>query len=390
MRRIWTSTSNKMIEKFSRELEAHEIPHSVDSEKDMDWGSDSYGTVFFSLWAHDDTDVDRARALLTQVSGAPEDSPYVLPNASVNSPLKQFLQLKFPFSFSRKSLRRDRSPWMTILIVFLCVLLYGVDQGTMNEVPELKPPYSPSFTSSPVRQALLFDYPLANILEDTLLASYGPDSLNPTAKLNPNGVALRDEFLKTPYWGGVYTEVVKRLSKRDLIPTPSLSLSLIGERIRDGQVWRAITPCFVHANIFHLVFNLTWIIALGSQIDRRLSAWRYLLLIACIAIISNTAQYLMTGPNFAGISGVVCGMIGFIAARQRTAPWESYQLSPLMYSLLLFFIWFLVAMSGVSFFLESYLRAHFVIDFANTAHLTGLAAGLALGKTRWFAMRRTI
>jgi GlpG protein len=98
----------------------------------------------------------------------------------------------------------------------------------------------------------------------------------------------------------------------------------------------------------------------------------------------------MTGPNFLGISGVVCGMIGFIAARQQTAPWEGYHFSQLMYSILLFIIWTLVAMSIGSFFLESYLRIEFPISFANTAHLMGLSLGLVFGQTRWFSMTRTI
>ena len=83
---------------------------------------------------------------------------------------------------------------------------------------------------------LLFDYPMAAILENRLLNEYGPSSLDLTSKLNAEGTALRNLFLQTPYWGGLYTETVVRLSKKDVIPTPSLSLSLFGERIREGQL----------------------------------------------------------------------------------------------------------------------------------------------------------
>jgi GlpG protein len=131
-----------------------------------------------------------------------------------------------------------------------------------------------------------------------------------------------------------------------------------------------------------------WIISLGSQIERKISPFRYLILIAIIAAVSNTAQYLMTGPHFEGISGVICGMIGFMAARQRISPWESYQFSHLLYSSLLFFIWAFAVIGGISFFLESYLYVHFPISFANTAHITGLATGMILGRMRWFQMTR--
>jgi GlpG protein len=342
--------------------------------------------VFFSIWAHDDADVERAKALLTQISGFTEEVPLIIPNASTNSPLKQFLRQKFHLSFDRKPLQNLRSRFVTIFIILICCLLFGFEYGKKS--PALAPPYSTLYASSPIRQLLLFDYPRAAILENRLLDTYGPESLDLTSKLNAEGTSIRDLFLKTPYWGGLYTQSVVRLSKRDEIPTPSLSPSLLCERIREGELWRMVTPCLLHADILHLVFNMLWIVALGSQIERKISFSRYLLLIAIIAVGSNTAQYLMTGAHFLGISGIICGMAGFIAARQRTSPWESYNLSPLMYSSLLFFIWALVALGVAAFFLESYLHVYFPISFANTAHLTGLAIGLVLGRTRWFRVTR--
>jgi GlpG protein len=384
MRRIWTSTDRTVIDHFCQELAQHEISHSVDAEKDLDWSSDSYGSVFFSIWAHNDTDIDRAKALLARVSGITEDSPLIIPNASANSPLKLFLHQKFHMPFDKKRASYTHSRCLTIFIVLLCSLLLGIDHG--EKIPTLTAPYTPLFASSPVRQHLLFDYPRAAILENTLLDTYGPASLDLTSTLNTEGMALRDTFLNTPYWGGLYTEAVLHLSGKDEIPTPALSPSLLCERIREGQVWRLFTPCLLHANILHLVFNLLWIVSLGSQIERKISSLRYLLLITIIAIVSNTAQYLMTGPNFIGISGIVCGMVGFIAARQRTAPWEMYHMSQLLYSSLLFFIWTLIVLGSAAFFLESYLHISFPISFANTAHLAGLAVGLVLGRMRWFRL----
>jgi GlpG protein len=384
MRRIWTSTDRTVVDHFSQELSSHEITHSVDTEKDLDWGSETYGSVFFSIWAHDDADVERAKALLTQLSGVKEEAHIIIPNASSNSPLKQFLHQKFHIPFDRKAVHTLRPRYLTIFIVLVCSLLLAFDHG--EKAPSLPPHYTPLYAVSPVQQALLFDYPHAAALENRLITTYGPESLESTAKLNAEADALRSEFLNTPYWGGFCTEMFLRLSKSDEIPTPSVSPSLLCERIRDGQIWRFFTPCLLHANILHLVFNLLWIIALGSQIERTVSPFRYGVLIVIIGIVSNTAQYLMTGPSFLGISGVICGMAGFIAARQKVAPWEAYAMSHMLYSCLLFFIWTLVALGGVAFVLESYLHMHFVISFANTAHLTGLGVGLGLGRMRWFRL----
>jgi len=312
--------------------------------------------------------------------------PLVVPNASANSPLQQFLREKFHILLERKPARHPASRYVTLGIILICSLLFGIDYGAKNTA--LPPSYTPLYASSVIFQHLLFDYPQSAVLENKLIDTYGIESLDLSFKLDAEGSALRNEFLKTPYWGGFYTEAVARLSKRDEIPTPSLSPSLIGERIQRGEAWRLFTPCLLHANIFHLVFNLLWIIALGSQIERRISPLRYLLLFIIIGVLSNIAQYLMTGPAFLGISGVICGMIGFIAARQRVAPWEAYCMSQALYSSLLFFIWTMVILGGTAFFLESYLHSHFSISIGNTSHVSGLVAGLLLGRLRWFRMSR--
>ncbi len=386
MRRIWTSTDRTLIDRCCRELDSHEISHLVDSEKDLDWGSDTYGTVFFSIWAHADADVERAKGLLTQVSGTDGEMPLVMPNASTNSPLKQFLRQKLHLSLNRKAILHLPSRYVTIAICLLCCALLWLEHDEKRQTPELS--NSTAVATTSIQEMLLFDYPKAVFLENKLIDSYGPESLDLTSKLNAEGTALRDLFLQTPYWGGFYTESVARLSKKDFIPTPSLSLSLFGERLRDGQLWRIFTPSMLHANIIHLVLNMTWLLAIGSQIEQKTSPFRYLLLIAILAAVSNTAQYLMAGANFMGFSGVICGMVGFIAARQQVSPWEGYHFTRLMYASVVFFIWVLVAIAGVAFFLESYLHIAPPISFGNTAHLSGLAAGLVLGRTRWFRMTR--
>ena len=63
-----------------------------------------------------------------------------------------------------------------------------------------------------------------------------------------------------------------------------------------GQVWRLVTPIFLHAplasNPFHLLFNMFWLFDLGGMIERRLGSLRFVLLVAFIAITSNYGQYL--------------------------------------------------------------------------------------------------
>jgi GlpG protein len=238
--------------------------------------------------------------------------------------------------------------------------------------------------ASPVVRNLLFDDPKAHELELTLIGTYGMKGLNPAYPLSIRGQALREEVFTTPYWGGAYAATVESLTGRKQIPPTALKSQLMCERIREGQVWRLFTPCLLHANILHIVFNMMWVIGIGFGIEQRIHALRYLTLIGITGVVSNFAEYLMSGPFFLGYSGVICGMMGFIASRQRVAPWEQYNLQKAAYSALLFFIFALVAISMIGFIMEVYLAIPFSIGFANTAHVSGLVTGFMLGRMHWF------
>lgn len=137
--------------------------------------------------------------------------------------------------------------------------------------------------------------------------------------------------------------------------------------IRDGQIWRLITPILVHAPmpmILHLVFNLLWLKDLGSMVEARQGALRLLLLVVAISIPSNLAQYVMTGPAFCGMSGVVYGLLGYIWIKGKFDPGSGYFLHPnTMAFMMIWFVACLVIIPGI----------------ANWVHGVGLAVGLATG-----------
>lgn len=141
--------------------------------------------------------------------------------------------------------------------------------------------------------------------------------------------------------------------------------------VAQGQVWRLVTPIFLHFHLWHLVFNLLWLKDLGGVMENRIGTWRFAAAVVLMALISNVAQFVMGGPNFGGMSGVVYGIFGYIWVRNRLDFQFAVILSPVASGLLMVFL--ALGIFGL------------LGPTANTAHFSGLLVGAALG---WLAANR--
>lgn len=147
------------------------------------------------------------------------------------------------------------------------------------------------------------------------------------------------------------------------------------ELILQGQVWRLITPIFLHLNWLHLVFNMFWLYDLGGTIERRKSSWWLLVMVLIIAAISSSAQAWTVGPGFGGFSGVVYGLFGYIWVKSKHQPYEQLALGS--NTVIIMMVWLVICMTGA------------VGPIANTAHVVGLIVGAALGASRYYWLKLT-
>ena len=151
---------------------------------------------------------------------------------------------------------------------------------------------------------------------------------------------------------------------------------LISEYIRptlpeifDGQYWRLVTPIFLHFSIFHIVFNMLWVWELGRLIEWRQGMAVLGLVTLATSIVSNLAQYFVSGPVFGGMSGVIYGYFGYVWIQSLANPNFGVRLNPAVVKLMLG--WFLICWSGI-------LEKLFGLGIANTAHTAGLIGGIII------------
>ncbi|MBA2480237.1 MAG: rhomboid family intramembrane serine protease [Planctomycetes bacterium] len=146
--------------------------------------------------------------------------------------------------------------------------------------------------------------------------------------------------------------------------------------IRQGQVWRLVTPIFVHLNGIHILFNMMWMHTLGKMIEQR-QGWTTLAwLMLAFAIGSNCAQYLDNGAHFGGMSGVIYGLFGYVWIRGRLDRALGYELGQA--NVILMIVWFVLCYQGMA------------GPIANSAHGAGLVLGMAWGALSSPAIRRKL
>ncbi|MBI2603299.1 MAG: rhomboid family intramembrane serine protease [Deltaproteobacteria bacterium] len=146
----------------------------------------------------------------------------------------------------------------------------------------------------------------------------------------------------------------------------ALGISAFRE-ILSGEVWRLMTPIFIHTDFFHILFNMYWLSLFGKKIESQAGPWFLSFLVLAIAVPSNLAFYVVSGPLFGGMSGVVYGLFFFMWVYDRYKPGSRYFLD---YHLFQFF---------VGFYVISWILSVFGFRIANTVHGIGALMGAVVG-----------
>jgi len=83
----------------------------------------------------------------------------------------------------------------------------------------------------------------------------------------------------------------------------------INEFILQGEVWRLITPIFLHATIFHIGFNMYALFVFGAELERAYGHWRYLVLYLLGGFAGNVLSFVLTPSPSLGASTAIFGLV---------------------------------------------------------------------------------
>jgi len=153
----------------------------------------------------------------------------------------------------------------------------------------------------------------------------------------------------------------------DTFSSLSGRLDALSATLASGQIWRLITPDFLHFSWTHIIFNSVMLWFLGSQIEWMDGRIRLIILFLVTSLASNGLQYLVSGPLFGGLSGVVYGILGYCWLSQRR--WPRFQFPPALVTFAL--VWMIIGFTPLPEMIG-------IGRMANEAHLGGFVAGLAL------------
>jgi GlpG protein len=142
------------------------------------------------------------------------------------------------------------------------------------------------------------------------------------------------------------------------------------DSVMSGQVWRLLSPAFLHFGWMHLIFNLMWVWYFGRQVEFLQGSRTMLLLLIVAGVGANIAQYVTGTVLFGGMSGVVYALLAHVWLMSRRAPGSGFFVPQMLVVFMLgWMVFTMTDMAGSVGF----------GNVANEAHLGGLLVGLVTG-----------
>ncbi len=366
-------------ENSARRITSYLKQKGIDSNCEIAFDANT-GQMSYQLWILDEDKIAIAAADFDRFQKGPSDAEFDAPvhlRMEEAEPVPQEVEEE---QIERRGMAGKKTP-LTFALLMVCFLVF-IYNG-FQELPMREEGLQNVFLMTPIQVSLLYDVPPAIEALEEMLEQHPVIPGQKMENLAPEVQARLQEIEKLPMWKGIYDWVILKVKGQD---TASAEGPLF-LKIRQGEVWRLFSPCVLHSEFLHILFNMIWLWVLGRPIEQRIGFAKTGVLTLCSGIVSNTIQYLVSGPFFIGYSGVVMALAGFIWMRERLAPWEGYPLNRTTILFLVLFVVSMFALTFASFFLQIFTSVAFAPNIANTAHIAGALIGAFLGRLSFFSQR---
>ncbi|MDE3055685.1 MAG: rhomboid family intramembrane serine protease [Verrucomicrobiota bacterium] len=357
MRLIGTLSTADEVERLSFHLQQKGI------ETHTDLAIDAVGQPVYQIWVLEEDKIREAVADFALFRSAP---------VNFSSPPRE------PVEEVQPPVQKAKTP-VTIFFLALSFAIFFLN--AVEELPLREENLASLFLTTPIQELLFYDLPSPLIQLENFVEEHALVPGEKIENLAPAMQAKLTALASAPYFRGLFDWLILKFKGKDTAAAEG-PLFL---KIRQGEVWRLFSPCVLHAQFLHILFNMIWLWILGRPIEQRIGMKKTLALTFMTGIGSNTFQYLAGGPLFLGYSGVIMGLAGFIWSRERHFPWEGYSVQKGLFLFLLLFVLAIFLLSLSSFFFEMWTELSFAPNIANTAHIAGGAIGLLLGRWSWFS-----
>ncbi|XBI97039.1 hypothetical protein VPH35_033244 [Triticum aestivum] len=90
----------------------------------------------------------------------------------------------------------------------------------------------------------------------------------------------------------------------------SLCGAMVNEMVKKGQIWRLVTPCFLHGGLIHLGVNSLALHDIGPMVEEVTGPARFLTIYFTSALAGSLMSYCAGIKSSVGASAAICGLIG--------------------------------------------------------------------------------
>ena len=144
-------------------------------------------------------------------------------------------------------------------------------------------------------------------------ASDSPPPFDSQERSTPDGRSVRVSLPQSaPYITYTIIAITSLVYVLQLVTSdlPIVFLAKSNDLIREGQLWRLLTPALVHGSLPHILFNMYALLSFGTGLERHFGHGRFLLLYILGAFAGNVMSFLLTSGNSVGASTAIFGLIG--------------------------------------------------------------------------------